>query len=446
MLEGVAAAARYPDGGANEADDGSTGRGLGGDRGNAGRGGVPTEAEQLAAREEQWEVEERRRELLVLLRNAAKLTFPEALSFVTARLQSALSSGGGSGSSGCGGSGGGGGGGGGGAAAAAAGGGGSGGGGPGSAAAGAAAGCGGGSCAFQDSELAVSLLYELGEGAPEDELKPGGGLGQLVLLLLARCDDLRAGSHRLVALALLETVVRYLRLLQAEPGALPVAMRLFLGPRGLGHPAPDVATRACYLLSRLIKVLRSSLRPHAAEVLAQLQPYLQIVATAPPLMLALGGAAGTAGGGRDGGGGGGGGGAGGGGGPRAMLTAVIDDRLYVFESAGLLLGQEELQPEQQAAALTSLLAPLTQQVEANLAAAAAAEAGGAGMPPGGPAWAVLQAMEAITRLNKGFKFELAMRSRPQLGAALKAFQILLGFGLLLLFVRFACMLSSQWQQ
>ena len=35
---------------------------------------------------------------------------------------------------------------------------------------------------MQEAELAVTLLFELGEGAPEDAFKPGSGtLGQLAL-------------------------------------------------------------------------------------------------------------------------------------------------------------------------------------------------------------------------------------------------------------------------
>lgn len=178
VLEGVAAAAKYPQDGANEAEDGSTGPGLGSNSSSSkARLG---DAEVLAAREEQWEVEERRKELLVLLKNAAKLAFPEALNFVASRLQAALSgaSGGNSTSSNS------------------------------SKAAGTAA--AGGS--FQDTEVAVTLLYELGEGAPEEALKPGtGGLAQLVLMLVTQGQSLPAGNHRLVALAVLETCVRYCR-------------------------------------------------------------------------------------------------------------------------------------------------------------------------------------------------------------------------------------------
>jgi exportin-T len=331
----------------------------------------------LAAREEQWEVEERRRELLVLLKNAAKLAFPEALNFVAGKLQAVLAAGqAAAGSSGQ--------------------------------PPGSSSGSNSSGASFQDAEVAVTLLYELGEGAPDDALKPGsGGLGQLVLLLLTQGQALPAGQHRLVALAVLETCVRYCRVLQQEQSAIPAVLSLFLGPKGLGHPSPDVATRACYLLSRLVKTLRSNLKPYMDEMLRQLQPYLVVVATQPPPQGPAVGSCREASGKN-----------------LAPLTALVDDRLYVFESVGLLLGQEELPAEQQLAALHSLLQPLQRQIEANLQQAAAeAGAGGSGSGggPGGAAqlgsgsWAILQAMEAIARLNKGFKWELCTRNRPQLG-------------------------------
>jgi hypothetical protein len=423
VFEGVAAAARYPEDGANEeqhyaSDCGSSSRAAAA----AGNGAacsatnpaassglsnnrtvrISGDAAYQAAREEQWEVEERRKELLVLFRNTAKLAFPEALAFVGGRVQAVLARA---------------------AAEAAAAAGGGGGGGGAAAANGVAGGQGGGSAGglkFQDSELAVTLVYELGEGAPEEAMRPGsGGLSQLVLLLLEHAGSLPAGQHRLVALALLETCVRYCKLLQQAASAaaqqqqqgggggggggggavasvLPGVLGLFLGPRGLGHPSAAVATRGAYLLSRLVKMLRNSLRPYLGELLRQLQPYLEVVATQPPPSSSA--AVGTS---RDAAAG------------RAPVTAaLVDDRLYVFESVGLLLGQEELQPDEQLAALQQLLQPLLRQVEANLGPAAAEPAGGGGA--GSASWAILQSLEAIARLNKGFKAELCSR-RPQLG-------------------------------
>lgn len=391
IFDGVAAAARYPDSGANEDEDypsvnssnGTTSSSLAAASGLASSSGSTaarmSDAAYQAAREEQFEVEEQRKELLSLFKNTVKLAFPEALQFVAAKLQAVLASAGSSS----------------GAAAAS---------GmanglsAGTAAGGSKSGAAGSSSKFQDTELAVTLIYELGENAPEESLKPGsGGLAQLVMLLLDQSALLPAGQHRLVALAVLETCVRYCKLLQQHQGSIPGVLGLFFGTRGLGHPSPTVATRAAYLLSRLVKVLRSNLRQYVGDLLQQLQPYLEVVATRPPPSNTA--AVGTS---REAAAG------------RAPVTAaVVDDRLYVFESVGLLLGQEELAADQQLAALQQLLQPLTRQIEANLGPAAAEAA--AGSNSGSSSWAILQSLEAIARLNKGFKWELCTRSRPQLG-------------------------------
>ena len=69
-------------------------------------------------------------------------------------------------------------------------------------------------------EVAITMLYQLGEGAPEETLKPGSGaLGQMAAGLMGA--DVPAGAHPLVAAALLETVIRYLRVLQQQPACLP---------------------------------------------------------------------------------------------------------------------------------------------------------------------------------------------------------------------------------
>jgi hypothetical protein len=141
------------------------------------------------------------------------------------------------------------------------------------------------------------LLYELGEGAPDEALKPdSGALGQLAVALMQVCvaggggggwwrvagggwrrvalplripspvtgllfspkwrpassdlvnrlippllssdqANLPCARHRLVALAVLETYVRYSRVLQHHQAAIPQALTTFLDERGLGHPS-----------------------------------------------------------------------------------------------------------------------------------------------------------------------------------------------------------------
>ena len=115
----------------------------------------------------------------------------------------------------------------------------------------------------------------------------------------------------------------------------------------------------------------------------------------------------------------------------AALTAV-DDRLYAFEAAGLLVGQEDVPAPQQRAWVAALLQPLVGQMEANLAAAAAAAAAGGGgaVPAAGtprfgapqgpppPALLVQQALEAVTRVARGLSLRLCTEARPELGGLL----------------------------
>lgn len=77
-----------------------------------------------------------------------------------------------------------------------------------------------------------------------------------------------AAKHRLVALALLETYVRYSRVLAAAGGAaLAAVVPRFLDEHGMGHPSEAVSKRAAYLFCRLAKGLRAQLRPLVLDIL-----------------------------------------------------------------------------------------------------------------------------------------------------------------------------------
>ena len=75
--------------------------------------------------------------------------------------------------------------------------------------------------------------------------------------------------------------LRFVRAAAAAPDTIPRVMRAFLGPTGLGHPHQPLATRACYLLMRVIKALRPSLKPYLPELIEGLAPRAQAVAASP---------------------------------------------------------------------------------------------------------------------------------------------------------------------
>ncbi|KAJ9528951.1 hypothetical protein QJQ45_000515 [Haematococcus lacustris] len=462
ILAGIAVCGRYPrdshnspplpaasSWGSHQQQQGGGGGGVGSPASESRARGAPETAGRTvpgaAAKEEQIEVEEKRKELWVLFKNLAKVVFPEVLAFVAGLLQAVIASD------------------------------------PSPPSAQQGQGQGSDSSRWQDVEVALALLYELGEVAPEEALKPGtGGLAALVAALAASCSTSSAASgnghlvqgqgagsppstfpsistspdmgsrlhmavtaatpsaqgqpssdgagrgegvmetngevvqvkaqglqagqagqgvigplpwaeHRLVALAVMEIFVRFTRLLQQQPGLQQQVVPLYVDGRGMGHPSEDVSTRACYLFCRISKQLRSGLRPHLGALLPSLHPHLAHIAT-HPLPDAGSGQAGRDSASKAG----------------APLLAVVDDRLYVFEAVGLLLGQEEVGATEQLAALTTLLQPLVAQIESNLASRG-------GRPgPASPAL-IIQALEAVVRLNKGFKTDLATRQRPDIG-------------------------------
>ncbi|KAL0051899.1 hypothetical protein WJX82_004175 [Trebouxia sp. C0006] len=255
---------------------------------------------------------------------------------------------------------------------------------------------------WQDVELAITLLYQLGEGAAEETLKPGSGtLGQLATGLFGA--EVPAWHHRLVVSALLETYVRFSKVMQQNQEYIPNVLAVFLGDSGMGHPDEAVSTRACYLFSRLVKALRQNIRQFVREVLHSIQGHLVRIATHPPTD---GGQAAAK--------------AGGPGGAKittmgAFLPAT-DDRLYAYEGVGVLLGQEELPAEEQHAYIAALLQPLIHQIETSLAAATTSPGAAAGRPA--PTLLIQQALEAIARISKGFNANLCTRVRPEIGSLL----------------------------
>jgi hypothetical protein len=61
---------------------------------------------------------------------------------------------------------------------------------------------------FVESEMVLTLLYELGTGISDEVLKPGSGaLANLVSPLLASTNQLPSAMHRLVAVTYMEVVV-----------------------------------------------------------------------------------------------------------------------------------------------------------------------------------------------------------------------------------------------
>ncbi|GAQ89651.1 tRNA exportin [Klebsormidium nitens] len=233
----------------------------------------------------------------------------------------------------------------------------------------------------EDVEGAVQLLYQLGEQINEETLKSGpGGLGDMLEALLS--SKVPHHAHRVIAQLYLETVVRYVRFVEQRPQYIPPVLSVFLDARGVHHPDAGVRSRASYLFMRLVKVLRLQLQPFVDTILQSLEDLLEAITTSESV---------------------------------PSKGDGTDERLYIFEAIGLLVGVDEVPSAKQQEYLTALLGPLFQQLESVLASIPAGDLEG-------PATAVntlQQVILAIAYLSKGFGEHLAANKRPEIGANFK---------------------------
>ena len=258
---------------------------------------------------------------------------------------------------------------------------------------------------WQTVETALAALHLVGEGAHDGAVKPGveeSPLGELVEMLLGAWDVLGSKSpavaaHRLVAPALLEICVRYHLAVERRPALLRPALAAFLDGRGVMHPAREVSRRACYLFCRFVKPTRGLILCHGAlpGVMAALEPAL-MDASVPEF--ATSSAASSVGSSCTGGGTGG-----------AMARAGNDDRLYVFEAFGLLLGIDDVPDDLRIRCLEAVFARLRGAVEA---------ASNSHSPANQNPAAAQHAIVAMGNVAKGFTLRVATQTSPRVGEIL----------------------------
>ena len=255
---------------------------------------------------------------------------------------------------------------------------------------------------FHEVEIAIACLYHLGEGAPDASVRPAGALGAAARTLAAAGCRVPHATHRLVAASLFECHARYARAIGADDAALGAAAAAFLSDAGAAHADARVAARASYLFARFARTLRQPLLARLPTLLPALKPLLDdVVQGAGERAVGRGGRAAEA--------------AAAGHGSSSAPREKSDDRLYLFEAAGLLLGQAELDPAAQLDAVHALVDPPLAALAAALPAAAAA---GGGPATVAAAATVRTALDALARSARGFSPSLALRVRPAVGAAL----------------------------
>eukprot|EP00316_Scyphosphaera_apsteinii_P000353 CAMPEP_0119324400 /NCGR_PEP_ID=MMETSP1333-20130426/63108_1 /TAXON_ID=418940 /ORGANISM="Scyphosphaera apsteinii, Strain RCC1455" /LENGTH=1057 /DNA_ID=CAMNT_0007332091 /DNA_START=141 /DNA_END=3314 /DNA_ORIENTATION=+ len=122
-------------------------------------------------------------------------------------------------------------------------------------------------------EVALWLLFQLGEGLPDGVIREKGGVFQQMMSTLLK-SSASAHPHHAVQLLYFEIVVRYYRFFLAQPDLLGGALQCFLDRRGLYNHHQAVRSRVCYLLLRFIKQTLKSATRDFLEMVTQLTEVL----------------------------------------------------------------------------------------------------------------------------------------------------------------------------
>ncbi|KAH3816261.1 exportin-T-like isoform X2 [Dreissena polymorpha] len=182
---------------------------------------------------------------------------------------------------------------------------------------------------LKDIEVAITLLYNLGEALPTpvgqhfsgDPAKASAIHDMMRLLVTSRVS---CQGHMIVMIHFFETVVRYDRFFQCEQQHIPDVLMAFMDERGFHHRNGQVRSRTAYLFSRFIKGLKSQVQNYIDDIFKQIGDLLTL--NTPDN------------------------------GYQHLLSN--EDQLFLYETAGNLIVSSNFPPEKKGELMKQVLAPI----------------------------------------------------------------------------------------
>ncbi|KAI8980264.1 armadillo-type protein [Pilobolus umbonatus] len=203
---------------------------------------------------------------------------------------------------------------------------------------------------WRDVELCLYVLYSYGEALskasmvfvlPNDPstLSP---LGDLVSQMVS--SNISAYPHPSAALQYFENIARYYQFFEIRADHLPQALAAFVDTRGVHHPLKQIRTRCWYLFHRFVKNLKSKMGPYVENVLSSIGDLLSIRAEPVVETNTVDGMP-------------------------IPAASTFDSQLYLFETVGMLISMENIDPLKQTEYLKIVLEPLVEGIQTSMSQA-----------------------------------------------------------------------------
>ncbi|KAI8984344.1 armadillo-type protein [Mycotypha africana] len=198
---------------------------------------------------------------------------------------------------------------------------------------------------WRDVELCLYILYCYGEALPKaamifvtpnDILTP---LGEMVSEMVT--SNISAFPHPSCAMQFFENLTRYYQFFDHRPDHLVQALAAFVDTRGLHHPVKQIRTRCWYLFQRFVKNLKPRMEPYVENVLSSLGDLLVIQAEPVVETNNMDGMP-------------------------IPAASTFDSQLYLFETVGMLISMESIDPLKQTEYLKILLEPLVEGIQKSM--------------------------------------------------------------------------------
>jgi exportin-T len=197
---------------------------------------------------------------------------------------------------------------------------------------------------WRDVELCLYVLYSYGEALSKsamqfilnDNNETLAPLGELVSEMVS-CN-ISAYPHPSTAMQYFENISRYYPFFEHRPDQLPQVLQSFVDSRGLHHSVKQIRTRCWYLFKKFVKDLQPKMGPYVETVLSSIGDLLTVEAEPVVESNTMDGTP-------------------------VPSASTFDSQLYLFETVGLLISCDNVDPIKQTEYLKIVLEPLVDGIQ-----------------------------------------------------------------------------------
>eukprot|EP01080_Neovahlkampfia_damariscottae_P006828 gene6828-10993_t len=179
---------------------------------------------------------------------------------------------------------------------------------------------------YDEIEIALSLFYFLGEVIPEDTSKDSFFIETVDAIIT---NNISYHEHQTIQILYFEIINRYSKLLTSHEKVIPFVLESFIDKRGLRNPNPAVQSRTSFLFKKFVSSLKYYLHTYIEKLYEFSKDFM--IFKLP--------------------------------GTTNEDEDMIDDKMFIYEAFGLILGSDKMDPNLRITIIKKILQPLISHID-----------------------------------------------------------------------------------